>query len=323
MTKKKSTLTIDEDLTEIINKLALKLKDEDLTISFALREVIKQMKASGSRPRTMSDYELHVNQFAEITEIESLSQITTASIYNWLASMNVSDQTKLTRLKCLKAFLGKCYNNGWLKSKFWSEIKVKVGSPVKVGAEEGDIRKLLSTLDLTDFVQLRDAVAILMLFQTGVRVNTLANIKESHVNLEENLLRLDGSILKNHQRITLPFDETLSRLLSVLIKQNNLIRDERGHSNDYLFITQYGGHIVTSQTNNGIQKRLFKYAREHGLENINPQAIRRGFAKRLYIKSNGDIALVSKALGHSNIEVTTRYLYLSTEEVAENLRKYL
>lgn len=323
MTKKKSTLTIDEDLTAIINKLALNLKDEDLPLSFALSEVIKQMTTSGSRPRTISDYELQVNHFAGITEIDSLSQITTASIYDWLASMSVSDQTKLTRLKCLKAFLGKCYNNGWLKKKFWVEVKVKVDSPVKVGAEEGDIRRLLSTLDLTDFVQLRDAVAILTLFQTGVRVNTLANIKESHVNLEENLLRLDGSILKNHQRITLPFDKTLSRLLSVLIKQNKLIRDERGQSNNYLFITQYGGHIVTGQTNNGIQKRLFKYSRQHGLENINPQAIRRGFAKRLYNKSNGDIALVSKALGHSNIEVTTRYLYLSTEEVAENLRKYL
>jgi hypothetical protein len=35
------------------------------------------------------------------------------------------------------------------------------------------------------------------------------------------------------------------------------------------------------------------------------------------------LALISKALGHSNLAVTTQYLDLDVEEVAENLREYI
>ena len=43
----------------------------------------------------------HFNKFAGVKVIEEL---TADHIYLWLSSMNVSNQTKLTRLKCLKTF---------------------------------------------------------------------------------------------------------------------------------------------------------------------------------------------------------------------------
>ncbi|WP_367613669.1 hypothetical protein [Halalkalibacter nanhaiisediminis] len=36
-----------------------------------------------------------------------------------------------------------------------------------------------------------------------------------------------------------------------------------------------------------------------------------------------DVALISKALGHSNLAVTTQYLDISIEEVAQSLLDYL
>ncbi|MFD2133762.1 tyrosine-type recombinase/integrase [Pseudogracilibacillus auburnensis] len=39
---------------------------------------------------------------------------------------------------------------------------------------------------------------------------------------------------------------------------------------------------------------------------MSPHALRHGFTKNLYIKSNLDLALVSKVLGHSDFSVTTR-----------------
>ena len=65
-----------------------------------------------------------------------------------------------------------------------------------------------------------------------------------------------------------------------------------------------------------------KYANQYGLENVNPHSIRRGFAKNL-MERGCHIALISKALGHSDLAVTTQYLDLDTEEVATNLRDFL
>jgi integrase len=89
-----------------------------------------------------------------------------------------------------------------------------------------------------------------------------------------------------------------------------------------VFITKQGGIIATSQTHNNIQKRLNKYAKEYGLKNINPHALRRGFSKSL-LEKGANIAHISKALGHSNLAVTSQYLHLDKEEVVENLRKFL
>lgn len=97
---------------------------------------------------------------------------------------------------------------------------------------------------------------------------------------------------------------------------------EYGVQNNYVFITKQGGVISISPTHNNIQKRLNKYSKEFGLRNINPHALRRGFAKSL-LNKGANIAEISKAVGHSNLAVTTQYLHLDKEEVGENLRKYL
>ncbi|MED3512490.1 hypothetical protein P4442_03440 [Bacillus subtilis] len=84
--------------------------------------------------------------------------------------MDVSSQTRLIRLKCLKAFLTRCFDNGWLETKFWKKINIKVDKQIKEGATEQDIKILLSVLDLKDFVHLGDATAVLLMYKTGIRV---------------------------------------------------------------------------------------------------------------------------------------------------------
>lgn len=344
MSKKKAILTVTEDLsglfTENTGKKADKQSPEHvrvnrssdrntdrldslgITVRKALETVTRQMEISGNRPRTISDYRVYVEHFMQTVNIENVSDINADHVYEWLASMDVSNQTKLTRLKCLKAFLSRCFDNGWIPVKFWSKINVKVDNNVKEGATERDIRVLMSLLDLGDFVQLRDATAVLTMFKCGLRINTITQLENRHIDFANNLLKIDGEIVKNHEPLLLPFDDTLHRLLSVLLKQNDAIRREYGVKNEYVFITKQGGIIATSHTHNNISKRLNKYANEYGLKNINPHALRRGFAKSLLDKG-ANIVEISKALGHSNIAVTTKYLHLDNVEVAENLRKYL
>lgn len=324
MVRKKLSLSVKTDLSEIFSekKPRKKVVIDGLPIEKALAIVLRQMKAVGLRERTMSDYELHVNHYCKITNVNYIEEITAESIFEWLSSMNVSNQTKLIRLKCFKAFLGRCFNNGWIETKFWADIKIKVDRPVKEGTTDRDINILLSILDLTNFIELRDAAAICCMYQTGIRVGTLAQLETKHLDLENNLLKIDGGIIKNHESIYLPFDDVLARLFHALIKQNDLIRKDNRAKNDFLFITMHGGRVATSPTNNNITKRLSMYAREYGLKNINAHALRRGFAKNL-LNKGANIGLISKALGHSSLDVTTRYIHLDKEEVVQGLRNYL
>lgn len=102
---------------------------------------------------------------------------------------------------------------------FWRNITIRVDEPIKVGATEEDIFNILRQLDLTNFIELRDAAAILTMYQTGIRLATLSAVEERHVDLENQILRLDGALLKNRKTILLPFDGRLQKLFEVLIEE--------------------------------------------------------------------------------------------------------
>ncbi|WP_229704211.1 tyrosine-type recombinase/integrase [Lysinibacillus alkalisoli] len=140
----------------------------------------------------------------------------------------------------------------------------------------------------------------------------------------ENLcLNLDGSTLKNHKFLKLPIDTELVEMLKLLIQLNNGIRAHFGTDNHHIFITQNGTPMNNSKSSNcAISKQLSKYSKRFGLENINAHAIRRAYAKNL-LEKGASIALISKALGHSDLAVTTQYLELDVEEVAKDLREHL
>ena len=325
MTKKKSAFIVEDDLSNLFGEVeqTSELSNDDLTIEEALEQVVNQMELSGLRPRTILDYRRYVIALAETCNIRMLNEINAQSIYAYLTSLNVANSTKLIRLKCIKAFLERCLGNGWIERPYWRDINIKVSTPVKKETSERDILYVLSSLDLSDFMQLRDAATILIIYQTGIRVRTAALLRESYVNFNELSIRIPGEDVKNHDSLVLPIDKRLASILSALIAQNEKVRRFNGVNNDYLFITKTGDNCLKTPTNNNLARRLNVYRKRFNLENFSAHAIRRAFAKSVYLRSGRDLALVSKALGHSDFAVTSRYLNLSSDEVAEELRKYL
>ncbi|QKS71964.1 site-specific integrase [Paenalkalicoccus suaedae] len=308
----------DYEIASIFNPARAK----DVTIDFALEQVLLQLRSSGYRPRTLNDYETIVTKFAQTMRVHTIREITRDTIYAWLSGMDVSNQTKLTRLKCLKAWLTHCERNGFVRVAFWRNIHVKVDETVKIAATEGEVRLLLSMLDLTKFSPLRDATAIYLMFKTGVRVGTLWQIRESDIDFDEKVLRLGGGILKNHESIYLPFDDQLVTLFRQLMKHNRAIRKYHGTDNDLLFITYRGNAVFTPPSNHLITKRMSAYCREYKIKSITPHGLRRGFAMSL-LEKGANINVISRALGHSDLGVTSTYLQLDKRDVATALRGFL
>lgn len=296
---------------------------EGTHISVALETVFKQMRIAGNRPRTIESYEYIFKQFVEVCEIVVVEDIDLDKLYHYLDVLQVTPATKLIRLKSIKAVLSKFYNNGWVKERFWCNIQIKIDKEVKKGARQSDIEKLLQLIDQTTFIGFRDAAAIKLMYKTGIRIRTLGELRERQIDFENLCLNLDGSTLKNHKFLKLPIDAELAEMLKLLIRLNNGISAHFGTDNRHVFITQNGTTMNNSKSSNcAISKQLHKYAKRFGLENINAYAIRRAYAKNLHEKG-ASIALISKALGHSDLAVTTQYLELGIEEVAKDLREYL
>lgn len=262
----------------VISKKQKVLRENDKEIREALENVFNQMRIAGNRQRTIDSYKYIFNQFVEVCHIEYVEDINIDNLYPYLDILEVKSSTKLIRLK---AVLGKFFNNGWIKDRFWSNIQIKIDKEVKKGAKESDIDKLLQMIDQTTFIGFRDACAVILMYKTGIRIRSLGELRESHIDFEHMCLNLDGSILKNHKFLKLPIDEELIDILRMLIELNKGIRNHFGTDNRNIFITQNGLSMNTSKSSNcAISKQLNKYAKRFGLVNINAHAIRRAYAKK-------------------------------------------
>jgi len=322
MGRKRGIFSVGANEIEI-SKQTENIKKDSITIPKALTTIYQQMRIAGNRERTIDSYNYIFNQFVQFNKLVYVEDINADSVYNYLDSLEVAQQTKLIRLKSIKAVLGKFHNNGWLKEKFWSYIQIKIDKEVKKSAKANDVDILLSLLDKNTFIGFRDTVAILTLYRTGIRIRTLGELTERHIDFENLYLNMDGTILKNHKFLRLPIDKELANLLKVLIEQNNQIRDYYKVQNKNIFITQNGLPINDSKSsNNAISKQLHKYSIKYELPNINAHALRRGYATQL-LNKGANIALISKALGHSDLGVTTQYLDLDVDQVATDLREFL
>ncbi|MEY9979888.1 tyrosine-type recombinase/integrase [Lysinibacillus sp. RC79] len=317
--RKHGVFAVSGDVVVLPTKQYEDVRDA-ITVAAALETVFKQMQIVGHRQRTIESYEYIFNQFMTVNRLQYVEDISVESIYHYLDVLEVSPRTKLIRLKSIKAVLSKFYNNSWIKDRIWAIIHIKVDKEVKEGAKESDIDKLLHLIDQTTFIGFRDAAAIKLMYKTGIRISTLGELRERHIDFDNLFLKLDGLALKNHKFLKLPIDEEVAAILKVLIKLNDGVRNHFGTGNHNVFITQNGLAMNTNKSSNcASSKQLNKYAKRYGLKNINAHAIRRAYAESL-LEKGASVALISKALGHSDLAVTTQYLDLDIEEVANNLR---
>lgn len=307
----------------LVEPTELKSANGNILIDKALLIVKEQMRLSGIRAVTIREYIYTFNRLVNDMELRYLNEITLEVVFEWLSSLgDVTNVTKQSRLRVIKAVLNRFYDNGWYEKKWWKDIKVKVDNKIKPPADEQQLSILLSLLDMTNFIQFRDAVAILTVYKCGLRMSTLIKLQEKHIDFENNLLLLSGDIMKNHDILKLPINDELANWFKRLIQQNKIIRKHYKKSNSYVFVSKFGDPLVNDKTPNAITKRMSYYAKKYGLTNINPHAIRRLFAQNL-LKNKANIALISKALGHKSLATTTYYLGANADEVADNLRDYL
>lgn len=54
---------------------------------------------------------------------------------------------------------------------------------------------------------------------------------------------------------------------------------------------------------------------------LGPHSLRKIFARRIYENSGHDLLVLKKALGHSDVQVTQRYLEVSEDEVLAAISK--
>jgi integrase/recombinase XerD len=179
--------------------------------------------------------------------------------------------------------------------------KVKEPKHVLPTYSEQDIQRLVQWKP-NDWFGRRLHLLVLCLIDSGARINELLTLRWRQVDLDNMLVTFDGKGAK--QRIV-PFSIELRR---------HLYKWKQEGTHDLVFCTKTGvalTHRNTMHSVVGICHRLKVNLPERSLH-----AFRHTFALN-YLRRGGSVFHLQRVLGHATLEMTRRYVNLTTEDLQQ------
>ena len=163
---------------------------------------------------------------------------------------------------------------------------------LKVLTDE-QVKALVNAPDLRTREGAKEQALLSIMAYGGLRVQEVCNLRRDSVQVEGDFVRLtfDGKGSKT-RTVSLP-----RRAVSGLFKHL------ASHRSPYVFPGRYGPPM----TPNGAYKIVQRNSRKARLpEWVHPHTLRHSFATKL-MRETGDLFLVSRILGHANMQTTARF----------------
>lgn len=191
----------------------------------------------------------------------------------------------------------------------------RVPPPETFFLERDEVETLFSHLPNTGRFALRDRCLLLFLYNTGARVQEVADLEIRNLDLESpSRVHLHGK--GDKWRVCPLWEETTSLLQQLLAKRRCDVAGEQpvfiSHRGQAL--TRYGIYKIVRRHVQGIKSE----SRIHG-SHVSPHTFRHTAACHL-LESGVDVNVIRAWLGHVSLETTNRYAEINTRTKEEALR---
>jgi site-specific recombinase XerD len=256
-----------------------------------------------------------------ITSTMDIESLTSEDIHTWLVYLkdNMNSKNEDTakasanaKFRIIKAFCNWLVENSYLSDSPCNTVR-RFKEAKKVRAyltkQERDAI-ILSTKNI------KDRLVMAIMAYTGLRVGEVVKIKLS--DIQSNYLIVNG---KGNKQRRLALNSYVMGLLDEYL-------ETREDNNDYLFVSKKGfgdtagvTHSVSKQAIRDIVKKSAINANidPKKLDKISCHTLRRTFAVRLVEDQRASMFQVQKALGHSSVLTSQRYVDSAGAEISDSV----
>ncbi|MFC7320067.1 tyrosine-type recombinase/integrase [Halobacillus campisalis] len=228
---------------------------------------------------------------------------------NYKGNRIVTINTRLRALRALFNFLSK--QKHIPKNPFENIKLLKDRKTVIATFTREQLKKLFKQPDLRTFTGIRDYTIMMLMLETGIRVNELAGLSLNDIRWEDDLICIRNA--KSYRERLVPIQNEMKKQLKKYSAIRGYVESEA------IFITVDG----TRLTKRGIQQRVIKYGEVTKIKDVrcSCHTFSHTFAK-LSVQQGANIFELQTILGHTSMEVVKIYVNLFGNDVRESHKKF-
>ena len=288
--------------------------NQDPIILQFLDHIKFEKRYSAHTLRAYSDDLLHFYGFLQMQfEISKPNLITPAMIRSWMASLTlvkIQPRSINRKISSLKSFFKFCLTQGLINvnpTKALQILKTKKRLPSYIEQEQMDL--LLNSISFPNSFEGRtEYLSISLLYQTGLRVSELVNLKVTQIDRSARQLKVLG---KGKKERIIPLNLEMLKRVDEYKAERKLIFSDDSTLN--LLVNSKGLPTNARKLYDVVKKYLSLVTTA---EKKSPHVLRHSFATHL--TSNGaELNAVKELLGHSSLAATQVYTHNSIERLRD------
>ena len=265
-------------------------------------------------PHTCTNYRRDLYQFRNYLakqDIESWKQVGYSEVSGFAAQRHRQGRKSRTiqrELSSIRSFYQFLIRSALVAKNPALEVRApKSDRPLPKTCDAETIDRLLSVVDDSDGLQVRDVAIFELIYSSGLRLAELINIDLDDIDLPQQQLIVTG---KGNKTRHLPIG---SKAVSAVKRWLKLRQDfTRDSQQSALFLSKQGKRISPRN----VQSRLNRLIQRQALDqHLSPHTLRHSFATHM-LESSSDLRAVQELLGHVNIATTQVYTHLDFQHLA-------
>jgi len=275
-----------------------------------LKEFIFDCRMRRLSERTIKSY--HNNNLAlfrfisheyDINQLEDMNHIGIKAYIDFLTKKRLKETYINGLIKCFKAYFSYCIREHYIIRNPMDKVyRQKEVIPVINTFTNSEVTRMLKYYSGSKFLDVRNQLIMIMLFDTGMRNFELCNLKMD--DIRDNYINILGKGKKNrHVPITAIINKQLIKYLRV---REYYIKDKINYHTEFLLLSQKG-KMLTVETVERVVLKCGTYSNIRSEIRISPHTCRHYYAQA-QLRNGCDLYTVSRLLGHGNINITKRYL---------------
>lgn len=255
--------------------------------------------------KDLTDFVEHIQIRDELTAYKEVNKQLVRSWIVFLMNNGIEAKSVNRKLSSLRTFFKWMKSTGKIEENPTSTINgPKVSKRVPEFVQESTIEPAaIQNLFSNDFNGMRDALLFELLYQTGVRLSELIELKEKDVS--SNLtIKVLGK--RNKERIV-----AISEALYLQIQQYIILKQKKEYVVAHLLVTNKGAILYPKFVYRKINTYL---SRVSSIKKKSPHVLRHTFATHL-LNNGAKLEVLKEILGHESLAATQIYTHNSFAQI--------